>query len=87
MLSSDFAKFFGRVVREHRKARYLTQEELAEKADLAPKMVSLIERLKVNPTLNAADSIAQALGVPFWRLIKDVENLRLELRASKKKKK
>ena len=61
----------------------MTQEQLAERADLAPKMISLIERLKINPTVNAADSIAQALSVPFWRLIKDVENLRLENVAAK----
>lgn len=86
MPSTDFARLFGQVVRKHRKARYLTQEELAEQADLAPKMILLIERLKINPTLNAADSIAQALKVPFWRLIKDVENLRLENESARKKK-
>jgi transcriptional regulator with XRE-family HTH domain len=86
MLSSDFAKFFGQIVRKHRKARFMTQEELAERADLAPKMISLIERLKINPTLNAADSIAQALNVPCWRLIKDTENVRHETRMARKKK-
>ena len=86
MLSTDFARLFGQIVRKHRKARFLTQEELAERADLAPKMISLIERFKINPTLNAADSIAQALNVPFWRLIKDVENLRIESRTAKKAK-
>jgi transcriptional regulator with XRE-family HTH domain len=85
MPSKDFARLFGQVVRQHRKARYMTQEQLAERADLAPKMISLIERLKINPTLNAADSIAQALKVPFWRLIKDVENLRLEIRTARKR--
>ena len=86
MLSGDFAKFFGQIVRKHRKARFLTQEQLAEQADLAPKMISLIERLKINPTLNVADSIAQALNVPYWRLVKDTEDLRLETRMAKKKK-
>lgn len=85
MLSGDFAKFFGQVVRKHRKTRFLTQEKLAERADLAPKMISLIERLRINPTLNAADSIARALNVPFWRLIKDVENLRLENESARKR--
>ena len=40
MLSGDFAEFFGQVVCNHLKARFLTQEELAERADLAPKMGS-----------------------------------------------
>lgn len=46
MLSKDFAKWFGEVVRKHRKARFLSQESLAERADIASKMISLIERFE-----------------------------------------
>jgi len=84
MLSRDFAKAFGHVVRKHRKARFLTQEELAERSDLAPKMISLIERLQRNPSLNVADSITKGLSVPLWRLIKDAENWRHEQTSGKK---
>ena len=76
MCSKDFARRFGEVVRRQRKTAGLTQEELAEKADLAPKMVSLIERFERNPSLNVADSIAQGLGVPLWKLIRDAENMK-----------
>ena len=76
MLSKDFANFFGKVVRRQRKESGLTQEDLAEKSDLAPKMISLIERFQRNPSLNVADSIARGLNVPLWRLIKDTEDLR-----------
>jgi len=85
MLSKDFARFFGEVVRKHRKARFLSQEDLAERADLASKMVSLIERFERNPTVNVADSIARAMNVPLWRLIKDAEDLRNEKGLSKAK--
>ena len=70
-------------MRKHRKARFLTQEDLAERADLAPKMISLIERFERNPSLNVADSIAQGMGVPLWRLIKDAEDLRRERLAAR----
>lgn len=86
MLSKDFARFFGQVVRKHRKARFLSQEELAERADLASKMVSLIERFERNPTVNVADSLAQAMNVPLWRLMKDTEDLRKEKALSKARK-
>lgn len=86
MLSKDFADFFGHIVRKHRKARFLTQEQLAERADLAPKMISLIERRQRNPSLNVADSIARGLSVPCWRLIKDTEDLRQETETAKRKK-
>jgi transcriptional regulator with XRE-family HTH domain len=83
MLSKDFARYFGQVVRKHRKARFLSQEQLAERADVASKMISLIERFERNPTVNLADSIAQAMNVPLWRLIKDTEDLRKEKALSK----
>jgi transcriptional regulator with XRE-family HTH domain len=76
MISKFFARRFGEMVRKHRKAKGLTQEELAETADLAPKMISLIERFERNPSLNVAHSISQALSIPLWRLIKDAEDLK-----------
>ncbi len=84
MLSKDFASLFGKVVRQRRKGQDLTQEELAERADLAPKMISLIERFERNPSLNVADSIAQGLGVPLWRLMKDAEDARRKEQTSRK---
>jgi transcriptional regulator with XRE-family HTH domain len=85
MLSKTFARFFGETVRKHRKARFLSQEELAERADLSSKMVSLIERFERNPTVNVAESLAKAMDVPLWRLIKDAENLRKERALQKSK--
>jgi transcriptional regulator with XRE-family HTH domain len=75
MRSANFAKHFGEVVRKYRKQANLTQEELAEKADLAPKMISLIERFERNPSVNVAHSVALGLSVPLWRLIKEAEAL------------
>ena len=66
MVSKNCARRFGEVVRRQRKAAGLTQEELAERSDLAPKMISLIERFERNPSLNVADSIAHGLAVPLW---------------------
>jgi transcriptional regulator with XRE-family HTH domain len=86
MSSKDFARYFGEAVRKHRKARFLSQEALAERADLSSKMVSLIERFEKNPTVNVADSLAQAMRAPLWRLIKDAEDLRQEKALSKTKK-
>jgi transcriptional regulator with XRE-family HTH domain len=84
MLSEDFARFFAEAVRRHRKAKKLTQEKLAERADLASKMISLIERAERNPSVNVAHSVAQGLGIPLWRLVKDAEDLRRERATSKK---
>jgi len=69
------AKSFAAVLREYRSEKKITQEALAEKADIASKMVSLIERGARNPSLNVADSIAKGLGVSLAQMIKEAERI------------
>lgn len=76
MATKDLARCFAEVVRQHRKQIRMSQEKLAEKADLSSKMISLVERGERTPSLTVADSIAKGLSVPLWRLVKDAENLR-----------
>ena len=76
MAKNDLAHYFAEVVRWHRKERKLSQERLAERADLSSKMISLVERGERTPSLTVAESIAKGLSVPLWRLIRDAENLR-----------
>ena len=59
----DEFQLLGRRIRELRKKRRLTQQELAEKAGLHFKFVGGIERGTVNTTLRALKKIATALGV------------------------
>jgi len=73
MRHKDMAKAFGIILRKHRKKKEITQEALAEKADIDPKMVSLIERFERNPSLNVADSIARGLGISLAQMIKEAE--------------
>ena len=76
MRHKDMAKAFATVLRRHRAQKKITQEALAESADIASKMVSLIERNERNPSLNVADSIAQGLGVSLAQMIKEAEVIR-----------
>jgi transcriptional regulator with XRE-family HTH domain len=76
MRHKDMANAFAAVLRKHRKEKGFTQEILAEKSDIASKMVSLIERYERNPSLNVADSIAQGLGVSLSEMIKEAEVFR-----------
>jgi len=71
MRHKDMAKAFATVLRRHRAQKGITQEALADKADIASKMVSLIERNQRNPSLNVADSIAQGLGLSLAQMIKE----------------
>jgi transcriptional regulator with XRE-family HTH domain len=73
MRHKDMAKAFGMILRKYRKTKEITQEALAEKADIDPKMISLIERFERNPSLNVADSIARGLGISLAQMIKEAE--------------
>jgi XRE family transcriptional regulator, regulator of sulfur utilization len=69
----DMASAFGAVLKKHRQAKGLSQEALAEKADIHPTHVSLIERCERNPSLNVAKSLATALGLSLTSLIREAE--------------
>lgn len=76
MIKKDLAKSFGLVLQNRRKSAKMSQEKLSERADVDVKMISRIETFIRNPSLNLADSLAHALGVPLSRMIKEAEDLR-----------
>ena len=58
----------GKQIRFHRKQNRLTQEKLAEKAELAPSYVSDVERGCVNISVDAVQRIAKAMGINLREL-------------------
>ena len=60
---------FGRNVREIRKKKGLSQEQLAFKADLHRTYIGMIERAEKNITLINIEKIAMALEVEVSELI------------------
>lgn len=85
MIKKDLAKSFGVVLRNHRKAAKMSQEKLSEKADVDVKMIGRIETFIRNPSLNLADSLANALGAPLSQMINEAEDLRRAKTATKNK--
>ena len=71
----DFIRAFGTVVRNKRKDCKLSQEQLAEAAGLHVNHISFIERAKTSASLQAIESIANALGVKPSDLILSAEAL------------
>ncbi|MGV9676456.1 helix-turn-helix domain-containing protein [Nocardia sp. NPDC003482] len=57
-------KTFGKKIAELRRARGLTQEQLAERSDLALPTIAAIERGKRWPRLMTLQKLAKALHVP-----------------------
>jgi len=64
---------FGQSLAKHRRAKELSQEALAEKADLDRTYLSDIERGVRNPGIRNVVLIAKALGVPASDLLKGVK--------------
>ena len=57
---SSLNRIFGTNVRYRRKWRRWTQEKLAERALVSPRLISQIERAQTNPTLATVETIAKA---------------------------
>jgi transcriptional regulator with XRE-family HTH domain len=62
---------FGHRVREFRKEKNLSQEELSFKADLHRTYIGMIERAEKNITLLNIEKIAKALNVDIKELFND----------------
>jgi len=61
-------KLVGRRIRSLRKARGLSQEQLAELAGTSPKYLSRIETGRENPTLDLFLRLAQGLKVDLYEI-------------------
>ena len=62
---------FGKNVRECRIGRGLSQEKLAEKADLHRTYIGMIERAEKNITLLNVEKIANALDIKIEELLQN----------------
>jgi transcriptional regulator with XRE-family HTH domain len=52
-----------------RRVKNLSQETIGEMAELHRTYIGQIERGEVSPTLDAAERLAQALGVQLWEVL------------------
>jgi ribosome-binding protein aMBF1 (putative translation factor) len=69
----EMSDAFALVLRRQREARGFSQEVLAEKSDLHPTYIGMLERCLRNPSLNVTKKLAQALGMPLSKLIAEAE--------------
>jgi len=70
MESREILIKFGQHVRQLRKEKNLSQEELSFKADLHRTYIGMIERAEKNITLVNIEKIAKALNVEVSELLK-----------------
>jgi transcriptional regulator with XRE-family HTH domain len=65
-------RLLGENIRAQRKRLRLSQEKLAEKADLHPVYIGDIERGEENVSLDSLVRIAKALKMPLRDLVQDI---------------
>lgn len=70
----DILNIFGENVRKHRRLLNLSQEDLADRADLHRTYIGMIERAEKNITLVNIQRIAAALDVNIEDLVKISNN-------------
>jgi len=68
-------KAFGRALRKRRTKKNLSQEKLAELADLHPTYISMLERGTKGPSLETVFALAKALGISAVKLVRDTESI------------
>jgi len=61
------------VLRKHRRALNISQEELAHRAGRSMRYVSLLERGKHQPTLDTLRRMSDVFGMPLSQLILEAE--------------
>ena len=66
---------FAAVLKRHRAAKGISQEKLAEKANIHPTHVGLIERSLRNPSLKVGKAIADALGLTLAEMVAEAEQI------------
>jgi transcriptional regulator with XRE-family HTH domain len=71
-----FSDAFALVMQRYRAKKKLSRQALAEKAGLHQTYIGLIERGLSNPSLDAANAIAEALHVRLSTLIIEAEKVR-----------
>ncbi len=77
--------FNGRRIREIRKQKQYTLQELAEKAGLSTSLLSQIERGIVDPTVGSFWKISVALNIPIHHFFQEIEEEHIVVRKDQRK--
>jgi transcriptional regulator with XRE-family HTH domain len=80
----NIRRTLGKKIRNLRALKNLTQEQLAERAELSVKYLGEIERGGRNPTIESLSKIVRALDIPLAQLFREDEEDKIFSRVSRK---
>ncbi len=70
----DLLDAFAKVLRQRRLARGLSQEELAHRAGVSMRYVSLLESRQHQPSLSTIRGLSLGLGTSMTEFIQEIES-------------
>ena len=73
--TENIREAFATVLRRKRHALGISQEELAGRAGISMRFVSLLECNKRQPTLSILWQLSHAFGIPFREFAGDIEEI------------
>lgn len=68
-MDNDLLKRMGKRIRDSRKSQKITQEELAEMAEISPSFLGMIERGKSTPSIMTISKICNSLDISVDELL------------------
>lgn len=71
---TDILKTLGIRIREHRKKRGLTQDEVADRAGVSQGYIGSVERGEQNLTVESLEKILRAIGMEFDELFCHIDD-------------
>ena len=74
-MNSQLSKNFGKIIRELRNEKKISQEELGFRSNLHRTYIGMIERGEKNITLENIDKIAQGLDVSMKSIFEKLNKL------------
>jgi len=75
-VNSDFSTALAVVIKKHRLAKGLSQNQLSKISGVSQTYVGEVERGMYSPTVDVASALAEALGIPFSKMAAEAEKLR-----------
>lgn len=73
MYLTNISEILGQRIRFYRKQRSLSQEDLAELAELHPTYIGQIERGEKNASIETIYKISNALNIPIVQLLEKID--------------
>jgi len=75
-VNSEFSTALAAVIKKHRLAKGLSQNQLSKLSGVSQTYVGEVERCMYSPTVDVAFALATALEIPFSKLVAEAEKLK-----------